>query len=284
MTIIGTGEAFGAISILHALGAGKGCSIPVKLLIRVNIHDVEMTNDEDKHGILSIISSIWEEKGYPVPPVIGWEVISEIPIGQGLKSSSALSCAAIRALDKASWTCLSDYEIVDLAVEAQRRSGCTISGSMDDTWATLTSGWKAVDPSKTPEESILFEGDIEPGFSVLIGLRGSRKSDIIIESFHKNSQIFDRALASLINGSILDSLSSNGMAVASSTDDFEALRISNLMIASGAVAAGISGSGPAIAVVCYASDSEYIGAQLSELCDEVISTQFLLSKELVEGA
>ena len=155
---------------------------------------------------------------------------------------------------------------------------------MDDTWATLTSGWKAVDPSKTPEESILFEGDIEPGFSVLIGLRGSRKSDIIIESFHKNSQIFDRALASLINGSILDSLSSNGMAVASSTDDFEALRISNLMIASGAVAAGISGSGPAIAVVCYASDSEYIGAQLSELCDEVISTQFLLSKELVEGA
>ena len=93
MTILGTGEAFGAISILHALGAGKGCSIPVKLPIRVNIHDVEMTNDEDKHGILSIISSIWEEKGYPVPPVIGWEVISEIPIGQGLKSSSALSCA-----------------------------------------------------------------------------------------------------------------------------------------------------------------------------------------------
>ena len=185
MTILGTGEAFGAISILHALGAGKGCSIPVKLPIRVNIYDVEMTNDEDKHGILSIISSIWEEKGYPVPPVIGWEVISEIPIGQGLKSSSALSCAKNQALDEASWTRLSDYEIVDLAVEAQRRSGCTISGSMDDTWATLTSGWKAVDPSKTPEESILFEGDIEPGFSVLIGLRGSRKSDIIIESFHK---------------------------------------------------------------------------------------------------
>ena len=87
MTILGTGEAFGAISILHALGAGKGCSIPVKLPIRVNIYDVEMTNDEDKHGILSIISSIWEEKGYPVPPVIGWEVISEIPIGQGLKSA-----------------------------------------------------------------------------------------------------------------------------------------------------------------------------------------------------
>ena len=70
MTILGTGEAFGAISILHALGTGKGCSIPVELPIRVNIHDFEMRNDNDKHGILSIISSIWGEKGYPVPPVI----------------------------------------------------------------------------------------------------------------------------------------------------------------------------------------------------------------------
>ena len=58
MTILGTGEAFGAISILHALGTGKGCSIPVELPIRVNIHDFEMRNDNDKHGILSIISSI----------------------------------------------------------------------------------------------------------------------------------------------------------------------------------------------------------------------------------
>ena len=57
-----------------------------------------------------------------MPPVFGWEIVSDVPIGQGMKSSSALACAALRALDKASWTGLSDFEIVDLAVEAQIRS------------------------------------------------------------------------------------------------------------------------------------------------------------------
>ena len=284
MTILGSGEAFGAISILHAVGTGKGCSIPIKLPIKVNIHDVEMINHDDKHDILPTISSIWQEKGYPVPAVLGWEVISEIPIGQGLKSSSALSCAAIRALDQASWTGLSDYEIVDLAVEVQRRSGCTISGSMDDTWAALTSGWKAVDSTKPSEDSILFQGDVQPGLSVLLGLRGQRNNQVIAQEFSKNEQIFERALASLINGSILDSLSSNGMAVAASMGDFDALRICNLMIASGALGAGLSGSGPAIAVICYVSDREDIKGRLSGLCDRVISTEFLMSEELVEEA
>lgn len=284
MTILGSGEASGAISILHALGTGKGCSIPVNLHVEVIIHDFEMSNPDDKHGILSEVSSIWEEKGYPLPSVMGWEVISEVPIGQGLKSSSALSCAALRALNNASWTGLSDNDIVNLAVDVQRRSGCTISGSMDDTWAAMTPGWKVVDPYRASEDSILFEGHLEPGLSVLLGLRGPRKTAIKRESFSKNSQFFERALSSLIDGSVLDSLSSNGIAVASSTEDFEAMRICNLMISSGALAAGISGSGPAIAVVCYDLDAEEIQIKLSEICNQVILTRFLSTEELVEEA
>ena len=92
-----------------------------------------------------------------------------------MKSSSALACAAIRALDKASWTGLSDSEIVDLAVEAQTISGCSITGSMDDTWAAMSPGWKVVDPSVPSAESILFEGELETGLTVMIGLRGRRK-------------------------------------------------------------------------------------------------------------
>ena len=130
---------------------------------------------------------------------------------------------------------------------------------MDDTWAAMSPGWKVVDPSVPSIESILFEGELETGLTVMIGLRGRRKIIPDKEAFSRNSQIFDRAFASLINGSILDALSSNGMAVATSTDDFEALRISNLMIASGALRpAGISGSGPAIAIVCYEQDKEFL--------------------------
>ena len=214
------------------------------------------------------------DNGFPLPSVFGWEIVSDVPIGQGMKSSSALACAAIRALDKASWTVLSDFEIVDLAVEAQIRSGCSITGSMDDTWAAMSPGWKVVDPSVPSIESILFEGELETGLTVMIGLRGRRKFIPEKEAFSRNSQIFDRAFASLINGSILDALSSNGMAVATSTDDFEALRISNLMIASGALAAGISGSGPAITIVCYEQDKEFLESQLKQFCEQVLITEF----------
>ena len=284
MTILASGTANGAVSILHAMGTGKGCSIPVKLQTLVNIHDESRTVVADEHDLLSHVSSIWKKNGFPLPPVFGWEVVSDVPIGQGMKSSSALACAAIRALDKASWTGLSDFEIVDLAVEAQIKSGCSITGSMDDTWAAISPGWKVVDPSVPSSESILFEGELETGLTVMIGLRGQRKTTPEKEAFSRNSQIFDRAFASLINGSILDALSSNGMAVASSTNDFEALRVSNLMIASGALAAGISGSGPAMAIVCFEQDKEFLESQLRQFCEQVLMTEFTTCDELREEA
>jgi len=284
MTILASGTANGAVSILHAMGTGKGCSIPVKLQTLVNIHDEPRTVVQDEHDLLSHVSSIWTKNGFPLPPVFGWEVVSDVPIGQGMKSSSALACAAIRALDKASWTGLSDFEIVDLAVEAQIKSGCSITGSMDDTWAAISPGWKVVDPSVPSSESILFEGELETGLTVMIGLRGRRKTTPEKEAFSRNSQIFDRAFASLINGAILDALSSNGMAVASSTNDFEALRVSNLMIASGALAAGISGSGPAMAIVCFEQDKEFLESQLRQFCEQVLITEFTTCDELREEA
>ena len=153
---------------------------------------------------------------------------------------------------------------------------------MDDAWAAMSPGWKVVDPSVPSNESILFEGELETGLTVMIGLRGRREIILEKETFSRNSQIFDRAFASLINGSILDALSSNGMAVATSTGDFEALRISNSMIASGALAAGISGSGPAIAIVCYEQDKEFLESQLRQFCEQVLITEFTTLEGLRE--
>ena len=44
MTIIASGISNGAVSILHAMGNGKGCSIPIKLQTRVNLHDVSVVS------------------------------------------------------------------------------------------------------------------------------------------------------------------------------------------------------------------------------------------------
>ena len=282
MNVLGEGESNGAISILHALGLGRGCSIGIQLTTKVQIVDEAVENEDDRHGLLAAVEKCWRDRGLPIPDQFGWKVDSSIPIGQGLKSSSALSCAALRALNSCAWAGLSNYEIADIAAYSQLISNCAKTGSMDDNWASLEPGWKLVDPTLSASESIILQGDIDPRLSILLVLRGERSVEISPEAFSHQKQIFERSLASIMRGSILDALSSNGMAVAAATDDQEALRICNLSIASGAIAAGISGSGPSIAIVCFQEDSTSLSKLFSESGFEVISTGIYLKDEISE--
>lgn len=282
MNILGEGEANGAISMLHALGLGRGCSVGVQLSTVVHIIDKRIEIDYDKHDLLDSVESCWREEGLPIPEDFGWKIESSVPVGQGLKSSSALSCAALRALNSCAWTGLSNPEIANLAAKSQLLSNCAITGSMDDNWASLEPGWKLVDPSLGAFDSVIIQGTMDHSLSVLICLRGRRLMEISSDSFIEQRPIFERSLASIMNGSTLDALSSNGMAVAASTGDNEALRISNIMMASGAIASGISGSGPAIAIVCFQDDSEPLSKIIYEMGFSVISTRFSTSEKLLE--
>ena len=284
MTVLGRGSANGGVSVLHAAGLGKGCSIGIDLSTEVSLVIGEAEVSPDEHGILDSVMGVWIESGYPRPDDTGWRVSSEVPIGQGLKSSAALACAAAMALNEASWTALSDFDIVDIAVAAQRRSGCTITGSMDDAWAAISPGWKLVDPIQSSRDSVLLEGDIDEGLTVLIALRGPRSAKVQSDSFSNQGKIFERAMASLSSGSVLSAMSVNGMAVAAATGDDEALRVCNSVIARGAIAAGVSGSGPAIAIVCYEQGVEQLADFLTESNMRVIHSKFIESEPVDEEA
>ena len=283
MTVLGTGTANAGISILHAAGLGKGCSVGINLQCEVRLVEGVSQPTDDHHGLLDSVMQSWIDSNYPKFNGDGWEIDSQIPIAQGLKSSAAVACAAIRALDQASWTGLSDYQVVDMAVEAQRRSGCTITGSMDDAWAVISDGWKLIDPAVQSRESVLMEGDIEEGLEILIGLRGPRVLSANTINFDSQSKLFERALASLSNGSILSAISTNGMAVSAAMGDDESLRLCNSLIVRGALAAGVSGSGPAVAAICHA-DSKDVAEILEDSCDRVIRTGFTSHPTIEEEA
>ena len=284
MKVLGEGAANGAISILHSLGLGKGCSIGIELSTEVTLVDEETIISDDSHGLLDAVEKCWRSEGLPIPDKFGWVIRSDLPIGQGLKSSSAVANAAFRALNNGSWTGLSDSEIADLSVAAQRIAKCTVTGSMDDTWASLQSGWKLVDPKLRSSDSIILQGEIEEDYCVIIILRGRRGAIIAEDSFRLQRPIFERSLASVISGSPIDSISSNGIAVAAATNDHLALRISNSLIAFGAVASGISGSGPSISVVCYEESKKMLRDKIHEMGLETISTRLSRSSVLEEEA
>ncbi len=104
MKTLSIGKANGAISILHSLGLGKGTSIGIELITEVSIVDEKREVKDDFHNLLGAVESCWRSEGFPIPRDFGWDVQSSIPIGQGLKSSSALASAAFRALNNLSWT------------------------------------------------------------------------------------------------------------------------------------------------------------------------------------
>ena len=284
MKVLGKGTANGAISILHSLGLGKGCSIGIDLSTEVTLVDEEAIISDDRHGLLDAVEKCWKSQGFPMPEKFGWVIRSDLPIGQGLKSSSAVANAAFRALNDGSWTGLSDSDIADLSVSAQRIAKCTVTGSMDDTWASLQSGWKLVDPKLRSSDSIILEGEIEEDYCVIVILRGRRNAIISEDSFRQQKPIFERSLASVMSGSPIDSLSSNGMAVAAATNDHLALRISNSLIASGAVASGITGSGPSISVLCHKESKTILSDKIHEMGLETISTKLSRSSVLEEEA
>jgi len=253
MGVLGIGEANGAFSLLHAAGIGYGASMALNLKIKVALRDEPARNPPaDSSELLPEIIGAWKDSGNKMPKSkeLHWAVRSDIPIGQGLKSSSAISIACLRALCAATDTKLETHELIDLATDAQKRAGVTITGSVDDSWATAEPGWKLVDPNLPAKEGVLLSGDGPDSeeWDVLIITRGKREIEPESEKFVGQQQSFGKALEALQLGQELVALTWNGRAVASALNDHAGRRLANDAFVNGGRAAGISGSGPAIIV------------------------------------
>ena len=253
MAVLGNGSANGACSLLHAAGLGYGASLALDLQVKVRVLDKQPRKVlDDPDGLLNEVETSWKNAGHDFPEQeIFWSVTSDIPPRQGLKSSSAVAVAAIRALCDATNTELSNGEIVDIAAAAQLASGVSITGSYDDSWAAIEGGWKLIDISaETAEQGLLLEspGPNSEDWTVLIVLRDERLERPSLESFSYQQQSFSQALTALQEGKDLVALTLNGRGVIGAVNDPIGRRMTNDAFVNGARAAGMTGSGPAIVI------------------------------------
>ena len=73
MKVLGEGESNGAISILHALGLGRGCSIGIQLTTKVQIVEDAVEIEDDRNGLLAAVEKCWRDRGLPTPRPIRME-------------------------------------------------------------------------------------------------------------------------------------------------------------------------------------------------------------------
>ena len=256
MAVLGKGTAHGACSLLHAAGTGYGASMALDLPILVRLLDRKSKRDlHDDDGLLPHVVEAWKNAGHKLPideEDLHWSVQSRIPPREGLKSSSALCVAAIRALCDATDISLELHEIVAIAVDAQLRAEITITGSIDDTWACATGGWKLINANEADvAQGVLLEGDgpNQDEWKVLILSRGPREARPTLEDFLPHQQQFIQALNAIQDGNELVALTLNGRGVIGATKDHRSRILANDALVNGARAAGITGSGTAIVIV-----------------------------------
>ena len=289
MAVIGTGQAHGACSLLHAAGTGYGASLSLDLPVIVKALDRPSKRElNDPDNLLSAVVDTWVENELPLPDGlekddIHWAVASKIPQSRGLKSSAAISVAAVKALCEATQTSLDDADIVSLSSQAQTASGVSITGSIDDSWACLTKGWKLIDANAEDISSgVIMEGaELNPDdWIVLIAAREPRKSRPQLEDFAPMFNEFEKALIALQQGELLNCLTINGRAMCAVTNDIQGRKIANDAFINGARSSGLSGSGPAVVIVVPSlvkSSADRIKSTLQRLmpADQIIETKFL---------
>jgi shikimate kinase len=258
MAVLGSGNANGGCSLLHAAGLGYGASIGLDLPLAVRLLDRASKRDvDDPDELLPAVVDAWLAGGFKLPndltkEELHWAVISQIPPRQGLKSSAATAIGALRALADATKSEVSDEEYVAMASQAQIEANVSLTGSVDDAWACLTPGWKLVDPqANSIAEGILFEGD-GPNMEhwlVMIVCRGEREKRPELEDFIPHQNSFQNSLEALQEMNELVALTWNGRGIVAVMNDVQGRKITNDAMLNGARAAGMSGSGNAIIVV-----------------------------------
>ncbi len=269
------GMSHGSITVINAMPCGIGATIGVGLETRAEFtpsggnRDVTIGNDgsEDTTMARVCVRRAYEYAGIPEPDDWSLRTESEIPVSRGLKSSSSACNAILRAIMGELDIDIDPVDLIRLGVGCAREAGVTVTGSFDDACGCGLGGLVMTD---NREDSILAQSEIDPYDVVLHVPRFKiRKSTMPIERLHAVAEELREAIdmtmddpfrAMTLNGRIIST--------AQGVDN----SVADKAMAMGAIGAGMSGSGPAIAIVVPKGDGRSFAKDMDLCPDETIFT------------
>lgn len=249
---MGKGISWGAVSVINAMPCGIGAVIGTELGTRSefvsggNSRRVEILNDKSEPTLLAelCVSASYEAANIEEPE--GWclTTCSDIPPSRGLKSSSSACNSMISAVFDEIGFESDPMDIVRLGVECAKRAKVTRTGSFDDACGCHYGGFVITD-NRTDE--ILLIQDF-PIYDVVVHIPKLkiRKESLDLDAL-KGVADEQREVIELSKTDPLKAMTLNGriIAKASKLDN----SVADAALEAGALAAGISGSGPATAII-----------------------------------
>lgn len=251
--------AFGGISIVNAVPSWFGGAIAVNLKVLAKVRTCS-TRCSYPSKLVETIARYFMAR-YSLPP-LEIDIYSEIPPKSGLKSSSAVAIATIRAVvDRFG---LDELCIPRLAAELSREAGVSITGALDDAAAAYYGGAVLTD-NLNMKILRLFEPPRET--SSVIAVKGFREVSVDVEKLRRYSNVFYDIFLRALEGSIFEAMKLNGLMIAKLIGYNESPILEALN--RGALAAGVSGNGPSVFVVCRKGDEHYFVDVLSKYFNDV---------------
>jgi len=282
--------AYGAATIVNAIATGKGAALgvdlwtkaKVKLTDEPGIIEGRILSDpsEDTNLIKRVIKRVLQR--FRVEEEYGAfvETDSNIPIARGMKSSSvaanAISLATLAALGRK----LSDLDIVKLGVEAAKDAGITITGAFDDACASYFGNIVVTDNiAQQVERRFRVNGKYAVLFYVPPLKAYTAQSDV--NRMKRVAPLVSVAYREALLGRYWSAMTFNGLiySTALSYDIKEAVDA----LAAGAIAAGVSGKGPAVAAVVPEDSIAKVKEAWSAFEGEVIQARVNRVKAHVVG-
>jgi shikimate kinase len=272
----------GAITVVNAMATGRGAALGIRLWTKAKVEltnyagcvSGRILNDAEESDSLLRATVIRVLRRYGLHRRFGAnvEITSNIPIAVGLKSSSAVSNAVTLATVKALGKRVTDHEILRLAVKSSLDAGVTLTGAFDDASACYFGGLVVTDNKRN--KILKHFKPIDDSIHVLIHIppHGKKYSGSVSRGgFWRIKDLVNLAHAEAVKGNYLLSMTLNGVAycrvfgynISLITD---ALR-------EGALAASLSGKGPAIAAIAPSGAAKRVVSAWSSYPGRILQTK-----------
>lgn len=252
----------GAITIVNAIPAGIGAALGIDLWTEAEAVatgdgriEAEIEGEAAGETALAeaaariILREMRSKRG------IRLKIRSNIPVGRGLKSSSAAADAIVLAAAGALGLGLDLERAVQLAVDASIEAGVTVTGAYDDAYTCMMGGVNVTD---NHQRRLLMHRDADTDLRILILVPEERiyTREVDVGALRRVGGLAKLAAELALMGRFWEAMTLNGLAVASALNLDPAPILAALR--AGALASGVSGTGPAIAAVTTESSEDEV--------------------------
>jgi shikimate kinase len=278
----------GAATIINAIATGNGAAVGVDLWTKATVAltddagylDVNICSDSSENPLLAQ-KTVWHIlRHFGLEKELGAkiETTSNIPVARGLKSSSAAANAIALATTYALGHSLDDITLVKLGVEAALDANVSITGAFDDACASYFGGVVITDNIHC---RIIKHFKLEDVLSVLFYVPSKKIYTVCsdLKRMKSIASIVRIAYNQAIGGNYWAALTLNGLIYSSALGYDSSLVVDALK--AGALAAGLSGTGPAVSAIVTEANKESVKDVWRNLEGEILEAKINQQKAKV---